>query len=135
MVASRVTREVLDGYLRCKTKGFLTLAGRDGIKSDYERWRIEAEERQSSCLLCSYRNFRRAHLMLVSFAVVRGSLRLYISVVGSRPPASCLLTSPSCVKAYNLRCSCLIGTAKSVNTVNIATSRRSKTIISACWAE
>jgi hypothetical protein len=43
---SRVTREVLDGYLHCKTKGFLTLAGRDGIKSDYERWRIEAEERQ-----------------------------------------------------------------------------------------
>jgi len=50
---SRVTREVLDGYLRCKTKGFLTLAGRDGIKSDYERWCIEAEERQrllGSCI-------------------------------------------------------------------------------------
>jgi hypothetical protein len=43
---SKVTREVVDRYLRCKTKGFLTLTGRDGIESDYERWRIEAEERQ-----------------------------------------------------------------------------------------
>src|SRR5215471_707724 len=61
---SRVTREVLDGYLRCKTKGFLTLAGRDGIKSDYERWRIEAKERQrlraTANLLLRYRGHQVA---------------------------------------------------------------------------
>jgi predicted RecB family nuclease len=43
---SRVTREVLDSYLRCKTKGFLTLAGTHGVESDYERWHIEVGERQ-----------------------------------------------------------------------------------------
>jgi len=61
---SKVTREVLDSYLRCKTKGFLTLAGRDGIKSDYERWRIEAEERQrlaaTANLLARYRGYQVA---------------------------------------------------------------------------
>ena len=39
-VTSRVTRRVLDSYLRCKTEGFLTLAGKHGIEADYERWRI-----------------------------------------------------------------------------------------------
>ena len=61
---SKVTREVLDSYLRCKTKGFLTLTGRDGIKSDYERWRIEAEERQrrgaTANLLLRYRGHQVA---------------------------------------------------------------------------
>ena len=61
---SKVTREVLDSYLRCKTKGFLTLAGRDGIKSDYERWRNEAEERQrlaaTANLLARFRGYQVA---------------------------------------------------------------------------
>jgi hypothetical protein len=59
---SRVTREVLDSYLRCKTKGFLTLAGRHGIESDYERWRIESGERQrfraTVNLLVRYRDYQ-----------------------------------------------------------------------------
>src|SRR5258706_419735 len=59
---SRVTREVLDSYLRCKTKGFLTLAGRHGIESDYERWRIESGERQrfraTVNLLVRYRGYQ-----------------------------------------------------------------------------
>lgn len=43
--------------LRCKTKGFLRLVGRDGMCSEYERWRIESEERQrirprANLLLC-----------------------------------------------------------------------------------
>jgi predicted RecB family nuclease len=61
---SKVTREVLDSYLRCKTKGFLTLTGRDGIKSDYDRWRIETEERQrvgaTANLLLRYRGYQVA---------------------------------------------------------------------------
>ncbi len=59
---SRVTREVLDSYLHCKTKGFLTLAGRHGIESDYERWRIESGERQrlraTANLLIGYRGYQ-----------------------------------------------------------------------------
>jgi hypothetical protein len=52
----------LDSYLRCKTKGFLTLAGRHGIESDYERWRIELGERQrlraTANLLLRYRGYQ-----------------------------------------------------------------------------
>jgi predicted RecB family nuclease len=32
----KITNEVLEGYLTCKTKGGLKLAGEDGTKSDYE---------------------------------------------------------------------------------------------------
>jgi hypothetical protein len=46
VTTTRVTREVLDNYLRCKTKGFLTLVGRRGIRSDYDRWCIESGECQ-----------------------------------------------------------------------------------------
>ena len=62
VTTSKVTREVLDNYLRCKTKGFLTLAGRRGIKSDHERWRIESAERQrlraTANLLLRYRGYQ-----------------------------------------------------------------------------
>src|SRR5262249_40105033 len=36
MAAMKITNEVLEGYLSCKTKGRLKLAGEDGNKSDYE---------------------------------------------------------------------------------------------------
>jgi predicted RecB family nuclease len=35
-MGSRITREVLEGYLHCKTKAHLKLAGQQGIVSDYE---------------------------------------------------------------------------------------------------
>jgi predicted RecB family nuclease len=35
-MASRITREVLEGYLHCKTKAHLKLTGQQGIVSDYE---------------------------------------------------------------------------------------------------
>ena len=32
----KITNEILEGYLNCKTKGHLKLAGETGTKSDYE---------------------------------------------------------------------------------------------------
>ena len=32
----KITNEILEGYLNCKTKGHLKLAGEGGTKSDYE---------------------------------------------------------------------------------------------------
>ena len=32
----KITNEILEGYLNCKTKGHLKLAGESGTKSDYE---------------------------------------------------------------------------------------------------
>jgi len=48
MTAQRkITREVLENYLHCKTKAFLTLTGEFGIKkSDYEAWRLEEVTRK-----------------------------------------------------------------------------------------
>ena len=36
VVATKITREVLESYLHCKTKAHLKLAGQQGIRSDYE---------------------------------------------------------------------------------------------------
>jgi predicted RecB family nuclease len=35
-MATKITRDVLEGYLHCKTKGHLKLAGQQGSRSDYE---------------------------------------------------------------------------------------------------
>ena len=35
-MATKITREVLEAYLNCKTKAHLKLAGQQGIRSDYE---------------------------------------------------------------------------------------------------
>ena len=35
-MAMRITNEVLEAYLNCKTKGYLKLVGETGTKSDYE---------------------------------------------------------------------------------------------------
>ena len=35
-VATKITREVLEAYLNCKTKAYLKLGGQQGIVSDYE---------------------------------------------------------------------------------------------------
>ena len=32
----KITNEILEGYLNCKTKGHLKLVGETGTKSDYE---------------------------------------------------------------------------------------------------
>ena len=37
----KITREALENYLHCKTKGSLTFTGEFGTKSDYETWRLE----------------------------------------------------------------------------------------------
>jgi predicted RecB family nuclease len=39
----KITNEVLEGYLNCKYKGFLKLAGEQGTRSDYEAMLIERE--------------------------------------------------------------------------------------------
>src|SRR5271165_1801060 len=44
VVATKITREVLESYLHCKTKAHLKLAGQQGIRSDYEA--LLAETRQ-----------------------------------------------------------------------------------------
>src|SRR5437773_174 len=36
VMAAKITLEILEAYLHCKTKAHLKLAGRQGIKSDYE---------------------------------------------------------------------------------------------------
>src|SRR3954447_630352 len=36
IMATKITREVLEGYLHCKTKAHLKLAGHQGSISDYE---------------------------------------------------------------------------------------------------
>src|SRR3954452_2616768 len=35
-MATRITNEILEAYLNCKTKGHLKLVGETGTKSDYE---------------------------------------------------------------------------------------------------
>jgi hypothetical protein len=35
---AKISREVLENYLYCPTKGFLTLIGERGTKTDYETW-------------------------------------------------------------------------------------------------
>jgi hypothetical protein len=42
----KITREVLEGYLHCKTKGLLILAGERGTKPEYEVWRQTLAARQ-----------------------------------------------------------------------------------------
>ena len=45
-MATKVTRDILEGYLNCKTKGHLKLVGETGTKSDYEAM-TEAARRAS----------------------------------------------------------------------------------------
>ena len=35
-MATKITRDVLESYLHCKTKGYLKLTGQQGTKCDYE---------------------------------------------------------------------------------------------------
>ena len=44
----KVTREVLESYLHCKSKGLLKLSREHGTKSDYEVWRLDLTARQQS---------------------------------------------------------------------------------------
>jgi hypothetical protein len=44
----KVTREVLESYLHCKSKGLLKLAREHGTKSDYEVWHLDLTARQQS---------------------------------------------------------------------------------------
>jgi hypothetical protein len=45
-MAMRITNEILEAYLNCKTKGHLRLVGKTGTKSDYEAM-TEATSRAS----------------------------------------------------------------------------------------
>src|SRR5580692_1707232 len=49
-MASKITRDVLESYLHCKTKGHLKLAGQQGTKCDYENLLVEqrAEVRRAA---------------------------------------------------------------------------------------
>src|SRR4051812_16995860 len=42
VAAMKITNEVLEGYMNCKTKGRLKLAGESGVISDYEATTSEA---------------------------------------------------------------------------------------------
>jgi predicted RecB family nuclease len=44
-MATKITRDVLESYLRCQTKAHLKLAGHQGAKSDYEGLLTESRER------------------------------------------------------------------------------------------
>ena len=41
-MATKITGDVLESYLQCKYKGYLKLAGEQGIQSDYELLLVEA---------------------------------------------------------------------------------------------
>jgi predicted RecB family nuclease len=43
-MATKVTRETIESYLHCRTKGHLKLAGEHGIRSDYEALLLERRE-------------------------------------------------------------------------------------------
>jgi hypothetical protein len=51
IMATKITRDVLESYLRCKTKAQLKLTGQEGTKSDYECMmrRIRDEVRLTAC--------------------------------------------------------------------------------------
>src|SRR5436305_6174314 len=36
-MATKITREVLEGYLNCRVKGHLTFRGEDGTRSEYQQ--------------------------------------------------------------------------------------------------
>ena len=40
----KITNEILEGYLNCKNKGHLKLAGESGTKSDYEAMTTAARQ-------------------------------------------------------------------------------------------
>jgi predicted RecB family nuclease len=43
-MTAKITRDVLEGYLNCKTKGHLKLAGEQGTRSDYESLLVERRD-------------------------------------------------------------------------------------------
>jgi hypothetical protein len=44
----KITRDVLEAYLLCKTKGLLVLAGESGTKTDYENWYLRVAAQQEA---------------------------------------------------------------------------------------
>jgi hypothetical protein len=44
VMTTKITREVLESYLHCKTKAHLKLAGQQGIRSDYEGLLVETRQ-------------------------------------------------------------------------------------------
>jgi hypothetical protein len=43
-VAVKVTRDIIEAYIACKTKAHLKLAGHEGIKSDYESFLLQTRQ-------------------------------------------------------------------------------------------
>src|SRR5262245_41861992 len=43
-MTTKITRDILEGYLNCMTKGHLKLAGEQGTRSDYEAMRLDARD-------------------------------------------------------------------------------------------
>src|SRR5262249_26591110 len=58
IMATKITREVLESFLNCKYKGHLKLAGQEGTRSDYEQLlaaaRVEVSRRASEKLLARH---------------------------------------------------------------------------------
>ena len=44
-MATKITRDVLEGYLHCRTKAHLKLAGQQGSVSDYEKLLVASREK------------------------------------------------------------------------------------------
>ena len=44
-MTTRITRDFIESYLSCKYKGYLTVAGHRGTRSDYERFLAESREK------------------------------------------------------------------------------------------
>src|SRR3954467_12222243 len=42
--AMKIANEILEGYLNCKTKGYLKLVGETGTKSDYEAMTVAVSQ-------------------------------------------------------------------------------------------
>ena len=65
MMSSKITREILENYLKCKYKSHLNFLGVKGIKSDYEKLLSESSPRfkqkatQKTLARCSERDIAR----------------------------------------------------------------------------
>jgi predicted RecB family nuclease len=73
----QITREVLENYIQCKTKGFLTLTGEFGTKTDYEAWRLKAVTQQRVNTAANFISHYRGHtlredVVLTATAIITG---------------------------------------------------------------
>ena len=46
-MATKITWEVLEGYLNCRLKGYLTFRGKNGTRSEYQQLLDQLQQRGS----------------------------------------------------------------------------------------